>query len=108
MSAVSLIKRSMWLGIKISLLVMIPVCILAWLSLIGLILYKSLSLRASPLEIVMEVDSRANASGSPVFISRTADAFGAVGLLGVAGVAFSAITAAAIGAIAIVVQKLRS
>ncbi len=103
----ALIKRLTWLGVKLAFFVLAPICLLCWLGFSGLIVYKSISLGVSPLEITRAIDATPSNPVSPVYFSKTIDVFVASGLLVVIGVAFSAVVAAAIGAVAASVRKLR-
>jgi hypothetical protein len=103
----ALIKRSAWLGMKISLFVLAPICVLCWLVLLVPIVYKSASLGMSPLEFIRAVDAL-SPSDTPTHLSRIVGGLiAAVGLV-VVGVLSSAVTGAVIGAATAGVQSLRA
>ena len=103
-AGVALIKRSAWLGTKISFAVLGPICVLCWLVIGGPVLYKSASFGVSPLELMRSADAMSAGPGSPTHLSRILDGLIAAAELVVVGVAFSALTGAAIGAIAAVIS----
>lgn len=101
-SGVALIKRSAWLGAVISFAVLGSLCVLLWLVLAGLILYKSVTLGVSPFELLRALDARSPGAGSKfvdVLVASAAAVF--------VGVTFCTITAAAIGAAAAGIKALR-
>jgi hypothetical protein len=98
-SGISVIKRSTWLGAKLSFAVLAPICILCWVGFVGLIVYKSVTLGVSPLEVIRAVDSTSTVSTLRGFLAPL--------LMVLVGTAFSAITGAAIGALATLGKRRR-
>jgi hypothetical protein len=97
-----LIKRSAWLGAKISFIVLAPICILGWLVAVVAIVYKSYLSGVSPFELISAVDA-----SSPDILSRIVNGLLALVVLMAIGVAFSRFAGAAIGAVTAGIRVLR-
>ena len=97
-----LIKRSAWLGAKLSFVVLAPICILCWLGVTGVIFYKSISSGVSPFEIISVIDAT-----SPTHLSKIVNGLIASIILFVVGVASCAFTGAAVGAVTSGIRRLR-
>ena len=103
----SLIKRCSWLAIKTSLYVVIPISILVVLGLLGLILYKSITLVVSLTEVIEASDNFRHQTNAPWYGGGFAKALLAVPSFVVVTALTCGVVGASIGALLALTNSLR-
>ena len=58
----ALIKRCVWLSAKICLTALMAICLVCWIGLAGLVVYKSQKIGVSPLEIIQATTNAPSSS----------------------------------------------
>jgi hypothetical protein len=106
-SGLALVKRSAWLGTKISFFVLAPIANLIWLGLSWMLMRASWKHGMWPLELIQAADALPRDPGEVSYATKTMRGFLTPFQLVAVGMAFSAITGAVIGSIAAGVRRLR-